>query len=71
MPWTVVKFLIPVPQPALLNHRPVELKLPRLTDPKASLSVTSQVSKLRLSTATQISFPAGLPGPEVDPSTQR
>lgn len=41
MPWTVVKFLIPVPQAALLNHRPVELKLSRLTDPKASLSVTS------------------------------
>lgn len=41
MPWTVVKFLIPVLQAAPLNHRPVELKLSRLTDPKASLSGTS------------------------------
>ena len=37
----VVIFLIPVPQAAPLNPRPVELKLSRLIDPKASLSVTS------------------------------
>lgn len=61
MPLTVVRFLIPVPQAALPNHRPVELKLSRLIDPKASLSVTSVQVAVEDCNPNQST--SGLPGP--------